>query len=138
MVKRFLNFISREIGGLHEAAYLLGAFAVVSQILALVRDRLLAYKFGATHALDIYYAAFRIPDFIFVAIASMVSISVLIPFLMEKIDSGEKEAKEFIDAIFSVFFYHRISRSHCLVSDAISYCMSFFRRSIKIFRPSFR
>jgi putative peptidoglycan lipid II flippase len=105
MVKRFLNFISREIGGLHEAAYLLGAFAVVSQILALVRDRLLAYKFGATHILDIYYAAFRIPDFIFVAIASMVSISVLIPFLMEKIDSGEKEAKEFIDAIFSVFFF---------------------------------
>jgi putative peptidoglycan lipid II flippase len=104
MVKKFFSFITREVGGLHEAAYLLGAFAVLSQLLALVRDRLFANTFGATHALDIYYAAFRIPDFIFVAIASMVSISVLIPFLMEKIESGEKDAKEFIDAVFSVFF----------------------------------
>jgi putative peptidoglycan lipid II flippase len=104
MVKKLLSFISKEIGGLHEAAYLLGAFAVLSQLLALVRDRLFASTFGAAHELDIYYAAFRIPDFIFVAVASMVSISVLIPFLMEKIDSGEKEAKEFIDAVFSVFF----------------------------------
>ncbi len=105
MVKRFFNFIGKEIGGLHEAAYLLGGFAIFSQVLALVRDRLLAYKFGEMlHSLDIYYAAFRIPDFIFVAIASMVSISVLIPFLMEKIDSSEKEAKAFIDAVFSAFF----------------------------------
>jgi putative peptidoglycan lipid II flippase len=106
MMRRFLNIIGKEISGLHEAAYLLGAFAVGSQILALIRDRLLAYKFGATSSqvVDLYYAAFRIPDFIFVAIASMVSISVLIPFLMEKIDSGEAEAKEFIDAVFSVFF----------------------------------
>lgn len=107
MVKRFFSLISKEISGLHEAAYLLGGFALLSQILALIRDRLLAFTFGdhvLLHQLDIYYAAFRIPDFIFVAIASMVSISVLIPFLMEKIDNGEADAKEFIDSIFSVFF----------------------------------
>ncbi len=105
MVKRFLNFFGKEINGLHEAAYLLGGFAILSQILALFRDRLLAYKFGATHVLDIYYAAFRIPDFIFVTIASMVSISVLIPFLMERLDRSEKDAKEFIDSVFTVFFF---------------------------------
>ncbi len=105
MVKNFFRLITKEIGGLHEAAYLLGFFALFSQILALVRDRLLANTFGASHVLDSYYAAFRIPDFIFVSIASMVSISVLIPFLMEKIHNSESEAKEFIDAIFSVFFF---------------------------------
>jgi putative peptidoglycan lipid II flippase len=105
MVKRVFNFIGKEIGGLHEAAYLLGIFALLSQILALVRDRLLAASFGADQSLDLYYAAFRIPDFIFVSIASIVSLSVLIPFLMERLDQGQAEAKKFIDAIFSIFFF---------------------------------
>lgn len=105
MVKNVIRFISREVGGLHEAAYLLGFFAIFSQILALIRDRLLAYTFGASYALDIYYAAFRIPDFIFVSIASLVSMYVLIPFLMERINKGNSEVKEFIDATFSFFFF---------------------------------
>ena len=70
MVYKFLNFLSKEISSLHEAAYLLGFFAIFSQILALVRDRLFASYFGAGHELDVYYAAFRIPDFIFVTVAS--------------------------------------------------------------------
>jgi len=105
MVRKIFNFISKEIGGLHEAAYLLGLFAFLSQILALIRDRLFAHAFGASQTLDTYYAAFRLPDLIFVSIASIVSLSVLIPFLMERLDRGEKEAKEFIDSIFSAFFF---------------------------------
>lgn len=104
MVKGVLKYITREIGGLHEAAYLLGFFALLSQILALVRDRLLAYTFGASHTLDVYYAAFRIPDFIFVSVASIVSMSVLIPFLMERMERSTAEAREFMSALFSFFF----------------------------------
>lgn len=105
MVKSLWKFINKEISGLHQAAYLLGAFAILSTILALVRDRLLAYTFGASHTLDLYYAAFRIPDFIFVSIGSLVSISVLIPFFMEKIDRSPEDAKEFIQNTFSIFFF---------------------------------
>ncbi len=105
MVRKVLNFIGREIGGLHEAAYLLGFFAILSQILALVRDRLLAFTFGASNTLDMYYAAFRIPDLIFVSIASIVSLSVLIPFLMEQLEKGKEAAKEFIDSVFTIFFF---------------------------------
>ena len=65
MVKRILGIFHKEISGLHQAAYLLGFFALCSQILALVRDRILAAHFGATNTLDIYYAAFRIPDLIY-------------------------------------------------------------------------
>ncbi len=82
MVKRFFSFLSKEIIGLHEAAYLLGFFAICSQVLALFRDRILASSFGAGNILDIYYSAFRIPDILFVTVASIVSVSVLIPFLM--------------------------------------------------------
>ncbi len=104
MVRKLLNIFNKEIGGVHEAAYLLGFFAILSQILALVRDRLLAYYFGASQTLDIYYAAFRIPDFIFASIASLVSISVLIPFLVERLDRDKEDSKEFLDTIFTAFF----------------------------------
>ncbi|KND48319.1 MAG: virulence factor [Parcubacteria bacterium C7867-003] len=104
MVKKFLDFLGREIVGLHEAAYLLGFFAICSQVLALFRDRILASEFGAGNVLDIYYSAFRIPDILFVTVASVVSVSVLIPFLIERFDKGEAEAREFINSVFSFFF----------------------------------
>ncbi len=66
---------------MHEAAYLLAMFALGSQLLALVRDRLLAAHFGASHTLDIYYAAFRIPDFLFATVASLLSLYALLPVL---------------------------------------------------------
>lgn len=104
MVKRFFSLLNSEVGGLHQAAYLLGFFAILSQILALFRDRILAAQFGAGNTLDLYYSAFRIPDILFVSVASIVSISVLIPFLIERLEKGEEYAKEFIDTVFSFFF----------------------------------
>ncbi len=104
MVKRFFSVINKEVSGLHQAAYLLAFFAISSQLLALVRDRLLASHFGAGHTLDLYYAAFRIPDFIFITVGSMVSVSVLIPFLVEKMKAGAEEGRRFIGNIFTFFF----------------------------------
>jgi putative peptidoglycan lipid II flippase len=104
MVKRIFSIFHREISGLHQAAYLLGFFALCSQVLALFRDRLLAAHFGATGTLDLYYSAFRIPDFLFATVASVVSISVLMPYLMERMERSSEEAKKFVDAIFSFFF----------------------------------
>lgn len=104
MVKRFLDFLNKEVVGLHEAAYLLGFFAICSQVLALFRDRILASHFGAGDTLDLYYSAFRIPDIIFVTVASVVSISVIIPFLVERFNDSEESAKEFIDSVFTFFF----------------------------------
>src|SRR3989344_2793455 len=103
MVKGLLRFLHRETTGLHEAAYLLGFFAVLSQVLAFLRDRLLAHVFGASSSLDIYYAAFRIPDFLFVTVASIVSISVLIPFIIEREQKSREEVRAFIDSVFSYF-----------------------------------
>lgn len=104
MVKKLFEAIGREIKGLHEAAYILAFFALSSQLLALVRDKLLAYTFGAGQALDVYYAAFRIPDLIFVSIGSLVSASVLLPFFIERFSRSRDEGREFSDAVFSVFF----------------------------------
>lgn len=101
MVKRIISLFSKEISNIHQAAYLIAAFALLSQFLGLIRDRLLAGKFGAGLELDIYYAAFRIPDFIFTLIISLVSASVLIPFIIRALEKDSEYLKKFSDSIFT-------------------------------------
>lgn len=92
--------LTLEIRGMHLAAYVLGASAVFSSLLAFLRDRLLAAEFGASLPLDIYYAAFRIPDIIFVIGASLVSAYVLIPELSKR---GEESARGYLDTVMAWF-----------------------------------
>lgn len=47
------------------AAFILAVSGIISRLLGLIRDRLLAGRFGAGEELDIYFAAFRIPDFVY-------------------------------------------------------------------------
>ncbi|MEK7148009.1 MAG: lipid II flippase MurJ [Patescibacteria group bacterium] len=108
MVRKFLDFLykgflHREINSLNQAAFLLGLFSVLSQIIGFLRDRLLASIFGVGSELDVYYSAFRIPDFLFVSVASVVSLSVLIPFIIEKDSESRESLRKFIDSIFSFF-----------------------------------
>lgn len=103
MVRKFFGFLYKETNTLNQAAFLLGLFAFLSQVLAFLRDRLLAHIFGASTELDIYYAAFRIPDFLFVTVASVVSLSVLIPFIIEKEANGLETLRDFVNNIFSFF-----------------------------------
>lgn len=104
MVRKVFTMLYREVRGLHQAAYVLAAFAFGSQLLALVRDRLLANQFGADLELDIYYAAFRIPDLLYVLFASSLSVYVLIPFVVSRIDGEDaSKARELLGQVFSVF-----------------------------------
>jgi putative peptidoglycan lipid II flippase len=102
MVKRIIGFFGKEIVGLHEAAYVLAFFTFLSQLLAIVRDRLLAGTFGASETVDIYYAAFRIPDLIFVLVTSFISASVLVPFLAKNLHDKEYAGK-ILNSLFSFF-----------------------------------
>lgn len=105
MVRRVLNIVYREVRGLHQAAYVLGLFAFGSQLLALVRDRMLAHQFGAGYELDLYYAAFRIPDLLYVLFASTLSVYVLIPFVARARESsgGDAAARAVLAQVFTVF-----------------------------------
>ncbi len=112
MPKRILTFFNKEFNGINEAALLLGGFAFLSQILGLVRDRTLASVIGAGPVLDTYYAAFRIPDFIYISIASLASVTVLLPFLINKIKGDDKsKAHFFLDNVFSAFMIFMIIAS---------------------------
>jgi len=91
MVKRIFALLHKESNGIHDAALLMGIFTLLSQVLALVRDRSLAHFLGPSAHLDVYYAAFRVPDFLYVSIASLVSITVLIPFLIKRMRSDTND-----------------------------------------------
>jgi putative peptidoglycan lipid II flippase len=59
------KFLHSESKTIIRAAVLVGVFSFVSRLVGFVRDRLLAGEFGAGDTLDVYYAAFKIPDLLF-------------------------------------------------------------------------
>lgn len=91
MVRRLLTRITAPVRGLHQAAYLLAGLTLAAQVLALLRDRLFASRFGAGETLDLYYAAFKLPDLVFTLVVSLVSAYVLIPRIAGLADSEGKE-----------------------------------------------
>lgn len=92
MVRRILSRLTAPIRGLHQAAYLLAGLTLASQLLALVRDRIFAHMFGASQTLDVYYAAFKVPDLVYALVVSLVSAYVLIPAISRKLDEEGKQA----------------------------------------------
>ena len=128
---KILRILSKEFGSVNQAALLLGSFALLSQILGLFRDRAIAHFIGPSPSLDAYYAAFRIPDLIFISIASLASITVLIPFLANKMagDVVTQEARKFMDDVFTVFFIMM------LVVSVIAFL--FMPYLVKIIAPGF-
>lgn len=106
-MEKILKIFTKESGSINQAALLLGCLTLLSQILALFRDRSIAYFVGPSASLDVYYAAFRVPDLIFICIASLASITVLIPFVVAKMD-GDKvtdTAQKYLSDVFTVFFF---------------------------------
>ncbi len=102
-MKRVFRFFSKEIVSIDHAAYILAISSLSSQILALLRDRLLASSFGAGLNLDLYYSAFRIPDIVFATVGSLVSASIILPIIASKSNEGQKDLKNFIDSIFTFY-----------------------------------
>jgi len=105
-MEKILRIFTKQSGSINQAALLLGCLTLLSQILALFRDRSIAHFIGPSPSLDAYYAAFRVPDLIFICVASLASITVIIPFIAAKMDGDEVTplARKYLNDIFTVFF----------------------------------
>lgn len=121
MVRRVLNLMYQEVRGLHQAAYVLALFAVGSQLLALLRDRLLAHQFGAGSELDVYYTAFRIPDLLYVLFASTLSVYVLIPFVSRAAGRSNSSGTRLLSQMFSLFlcFYSLVAAAFFIIAPYV-------------------
>lgn len=78
---KFFQSESKTIIG---AAAIIGVFSLLSRVVGFVRDRILAGEFGAGDTLDIYYAAFKIPDLLFSLIVIGALSASFIPIFSER------------------------------------------------------
>lgn len=65
MIQSLKNILKRRTKNIGAAAILVGVFSMISRLLGILRDRILAGEFGAGEVLDAYYTAFRIPDLLY-------------------------------------------------------------------------
>lgn len=73
------------------ATLLISAFALISRVIGLVRDKYIAYIFGAGPGTDAYYVAFQLPDLInYLLIGGAASIS-FVTILSRYREAGEHE-----------------------------------------------
>src|SRR3989344_1918508 len=61
----FKKILSHQSSSISSAAFTVAIFTVIGSLFSIFRNTLLAARFGAGEELDMYYAAFRIPDFIY-------------------------------------------------------------------------
>ncbi|MEA1909757.1 MAG: murein biosynthesis integral membrane protein MurJ [Patescibacteria group bacterium] len=86
-----------------EATVVLAVASLVSRIFGLVRDRSLAAHFGAGDVLDSYFAAFKIPDFIFNLLLLGALSSAFIPLFTEYMQrNGKGEAWSFVNTLINI------------------------------------
>ncbi len=64
-ISAILSNIDRESKSVEGGAIVIALMSVFAGVLGILRNAILASKFGASQELDIYFAAFRIPDFIY-------------------------------------------------------------------------
>ncbi len=125
-LNHFFNSQAKTITG---AAGILAISSLISRILGLIRDRLLASHFGAGSSLDVYFAAFRVPDLIYnILIAGGVVVAFL-PLFSEYFLKSKEEAWEFANKVLNIFFFFLI-----LVSLILIVFAPFF---VKLITPGF-
>jgi len=86
------------------AAVMVGVSSLLSRLLGVVRDHILAGSFGAGNDLDIYYAAFRVPDMIFNLVVLGALSAGFIPVFTQLLKSDESRDKswELVNNVLNV------------------------------------
>jgi putative peptidoglycan lipid II flippase len=89
MVSWFKKALNSE-NSIKGATIIMVVTLILSNLLGMLRDHFLAGKVS-TYYLDVYYAAFKIPDLVFNLLILGAVSSVFIPIFTEKISQGNKE-----------------------------------------------
>lgn len=98
-----LDFLDHEISNIHSAALILGAAGLLSRVLGVFRDRMLAGSFGAGRELDAYYAAFQIPDFMATIFMLGAGTAAILPMFQEELMRDREGARRLISHLSLLF-----------------------------------
>lgn len=102
MLTRFFNFQTKTIS---RGALILGISYFLSALLGLLRDRLLAGRFGAGSELDVYFAAFRIPDFIYHLLILGGFSAAFLPLFSDYFSKDKEEAWKMANYLLNAFLF---------------------------------
>ncbi len=104
-LEKVKKVINSQQGSIKGATVIITIAVFFSRLLALIRDRLLAGSFGAGTELDIYYAAFRIPDLVFnILFAGGIMVS-LLPIFSEYYKKNKNEAWRIVNSLLNIFIW---------------------------------
>jgi len=96
-----LNFKTETIT---QSALILSFSTLLSRFLGILRDWLLAGRFGAGEALDIYFTAFKIPDFVYNILIAGGVIVAFLPIFSEYYAKDKEKAFKFASNLINIFF----------------------------------
>jgi putative peptidoglycan lipid II flippase len=88
------------------SAGLMGIATLISRILGLIREQVFAVLFGASHAMDAYNVAFRIPNLLRDLFAEGAMSTALVPtYIRTQQEEGERRAMRVAGLVFRVLFF---------------------------------
>lgn len=93
----FKKIFAKQINSITVAAALVALSSLVSRLLGILRDRILAGQFGASSALDVYYAAFRVPDLIYNLVVLGALSAGFVPIFTAMIKGGQDSGSDPLD-----------------------------------------
>ncbi|HOU46117.1 MAG TPA: murein biosynthesis integral membrane protein MurJ [Candidatus Pacearchaeota archaeon] len=102
MIKKIINAKTQSVA---TSAIIISIAALASKFLGLIRDGLVSGYFGTSSLADVYFTAFKIPDFIFnFLIAGGLSI-VFLPVFSEYMHKEKEEAWKMVNNVLNVFLF---------------------------------
>jgi len=107
----FNKIFNSQTKTITRGALIIGASYFISAILGLLRDRLLAGRFGAGLELDVYFAAFRIPDFVYNILILGGLIVAFLPLFAEYFSRNKDEVWQMANHVLNAFLIFLISIS---------------------------
>ena len=101
MIRSILNLRSKTITS--SAAII--AFSVgISAVLGLLRDRLLARAYGADINLDMYFAAFRVPDLVYGILITGGIVAAFLPVFAQSFENNKEDGWKLANNILNLLF----------------------------------
>lgn len=94
--------LTRQSKTLLGASAVLALLGLLSRVLGVLRDRILASRFGASDLLDVYYVSFNIPDFVFNLLVMGAVSSAFIPVFIEYQSRKKGEEWNLVNNFFNI------------------------------------
>lgn len=107
IISKSQELLNKKSNSILSAAAIIGCSFFASALLGLLRNRLLASRFfgGQEDLLDVYFAAFVVPDTVFqLFIVGALSAS-FIPFFQESLQKSKEDANKLTQSVLSLTFF---------------------------------